>query len=169
MADSARDVRSVSTVVSRRDAVQQAFDCFGREAGFEKKSGSWYRHAEEVIAVSNIQKSQYGPSYYINQGYWLRRLGNERYPKIVRCHVQARLEDLLPEAEHRIVELLNVENEMPDRERVDELVLLLKGELLPLIEQGSSVTGLRAMLAGGLLAGAGITGPAQPLLAPDGV
>ena len=34
-------------------------------AGFTKKSGSWYRRGEETIAVLNLQKSQYGPSYYV--------------------------------------------------------------------------------------------------------
>jgi hypothetical protein len=28
--------------VSERDAVQRAFDQFGKESGFEKRSGSWY-------------------------------------------------------------------------------------------------------------------------------
>src|SRR6266540_5128131 len=104
--------------MSERNVVQQAFDRFGREARFEKKSGFWYRHSEEVIAVSNLQKSQYGPNYYFNQGFWLRQLGDERYPKVNQCHVQARLEDLLPESERRIGDLLNLEYEMADEERI---------------------------------------------------
>lgn len=150
--------------MSERNAIQQAFDQFGRDAGFEKKSGSWYRHADEVIGVSNLQKSQYGPNYYFNQGFWIRQLGPERYPKVNRCHVQARLEDLLPEAELRIAHLFDLENEMPDQIRIDELLALLSGDLLPLIEQASSVAGLRGLAETGALMGAGITRPAQPLL-----
>ncbi|MGH2571996.1 MAG: DUF4304 domain-containing protein [Actinomycetota bacterium] len=55
--------------MSEPNAVQQAFHLFGREAGFEKRSGSWYRHGEAVIAISNLQKSQYGPKFYFNQGF----------------------------------------------------------------------------------------------------
>lgn len=151
--------------MSERNVVQQAFDRFGQRAGFEKRSGSWYRHGEEVIAVSNLQKSQYGTSYYFNQAFWLRELGKEQYPKPNECHVQARLEDLLPEADSRIAALLDLDNEIADEERAAELGELLEGELLPLIEQGASVRALQAMLETGTLAGAGITGPAQPLLA----
>jgi len=151
--------------MSERNVVQRAFDEFGRDARFEKKSGSWYRHGQEVIAVSNLQKSQYGPRYYFNQGFWLRELGDERYPKPNKCHVQARLEGLLPAAEERINELLDLECEMSDEQRIHELRALLDDELLPLIERGSTIDGLRAMLADGTLRRAGIRGPAQPVLA----
>jgi hypothetical protein len=67
--------------MSGRNAVQQAFDRFGQDAGFEKKSGSWSRAGDEVISISNLQKSQYGPQYFFNQGFWLRELDDERYPK----------------------------------------------------------------------------------------
>ncbi len=154
--------------MTERDAVQQAFDRFGRDAGFEKKSGSWYQQGEEVIAVSNLQKSQYGPSYYFNQAFWLRQLGDERYPKVNKCHVQSRLEGLLPDAERRIHELLDLEHPMSEEDRINEFVSLLERELLPVIEQGSSIGGLQAMLQAGKLARAGITGPAQPVLAADG-
>lgn len=152
--------------MSERNAVQQAFDRFGREAGLERRSGSWYLQRDEVIAVSNLQKSQYGPGYYFNQGFWLRQLGDEPYPNVNRCHVQARLEDLLPDRERRIGELLDLDHRMPDDERMDALLTLLKAELMPLIQRGSSVSGLRAMLEADALAGAAIAGPAQLVLAP---
>jgi len=151
--------------MSERNIIQQAFDEFGREAGFEKKSGSWYRRGDEVIAVSNLQKSQYGPRYFFNQGFWLCELDDERYPKPNRLHVQARLEGLLPAAEERIGELLDLTFEMDDDERSRELRALLDRELLPLIERGCTIDGLRSMLADGTLRRAGIRGPAQPLLA----
>jgi hypothetical protein len=151
--------------MSERNAVQRAFDQFGTEAGFEKKSGSWYRHAEEVIAVSNLQKSQYGPQYYLNQGFWLRQLGDERYPKEWKCQVGARLGTLFPEESSRIDRLLDLEHEMADDERVAEIVGLLRKRLLPLIEQGGSIAGLRSMVDDGTLKGAAIMGPAQQVLA----
>src|SRR5438552_17336829 len=133
--------------MSERNVIQRVFDGFGRDTGFEKKSGNWYRRGEEVIAVSNLQKSQYAPRYYFNQGFWLRELGWERYPKPNECHVRLRLEGLLPTAEVRINELLDLEREMSDEQRMLELRALLDEELLPLIERGSTVDGLRVMLA----------------------
>jgi hypothetical protein len=151
--------------VSERNAVQRAFDEFGRQAGFEKKSGSWYRQSDEVIAAINLQKSQYGPLYYINVGFWLRQLDDERYPKMNQWHVLIRLEDLLPDAEKRIGELLNLDSPVSDEQRITELVALLDEQLLPVIERGSSMVGLRAMVDDGTFAGAGIRGPAHEALA----
>lgn len=150
--------------MSERNAVQQAFDRFGEDAGFEKKSGSWYRRGETVISISNLQKSQYGPQYYFNQGFWLRQLDDERYPKSHQAHIVARVEDLVPEAAQRIGQLLDLEFEMPDEERVDELVTLLSERLLPLIARGDSIAGLRSMVDDGTFAGAGVRGPAQEAL-----
>jgi hypothetical protein len=150
--------------MSERNAVQQAFDRFGKDAGLEKKSGSWYRRGDEVISISNLQKSQYGPQYYFNQGFWLRQLGDERYPKSNQAHIVTRVEDLLPEAEQRIGELLDLDCEMPDEQRIEELLALLNQRLVPLIERGDSIAGLRSMVDDGTFAGAGIRGPAQEAL-----
>lgn len=151
--------------MSERDAVQRAFDKFGKESGFEKKSGSWYRRGDEVISVSNLQKSQYGPQYYFNQAFWLRELGEERFPKDNKCHIRARLGSLLPEQADRLEHLLDLDFEMPDEPRIDELVGVLGEHLLPLIERGSSVAGRRGLLDEGAFKAAGIRGPAQEALA----
>jgi hypothetical protein len=151
--------------VSERDAVQRAFDQFGKQAGFEKKSGSWYQRAEEVISVSNLQKSQYGPQYYFNQAFWLRQFGDERSPKENNCHIRARLGSLLPDQADTIERLLDLDHQMPDEQRVEELVGLLRERLLPLIERGETVAGLRGLLDEGAFKAAGIRGPAQEALA----
>jgi hypothetical protein len=151
--------------MSERNAVQRAIDQFGKEAGFDKKSGSWYRRGDEVVAVSNLQKSQYGPQYYFNQGFWLRQVADERFPKPQKSHIFARLGSLLPDESSRIERLLDLDYEMPDDQRVEELVGLLNDRLLPLIARGSTVAGLRALRDEGAFKAAGITGPAQEALA----
>ena len=144
--------------------VHEALERFGCAAGLEKKSGAWYRHGDEVIAVSDLQKSQYGPQYYFNQGFWLRELGEERYPKPLKCHISLRLETLVPEERHRIACLLDLGRQVPDEKRIDEIVALLNDRILPVIERGSSLAGLREMVDDGTLASAAIRGPAQRLL-----
>lgn len=151
--------------MNRRDAVQVAFDQFGKGAGFEKKSGSWYRRTDEVISVSNLQKSQYGPQYYFNQAFWLRQFGDERAPKENKSHIRARLGALLPDEADRIDRLLDLDHLMPDELRIEELVGLLRERLLPIIERGGSVAGLRGLLDEGAFKAAGIRGPAQEALA----
>lgn len=147
--------------MSERDAIQRGFDQFGKEAGGEKKLGSWYRRSDEVISISNLQKSQYGPSYYFNQSFWLREIADEKFPKAHKAHIVARLDDLLPDQEQRVTELLDLEHPMPDDERERQLVALLNERLLPLIERGDSIKGLRFMVDDGTFAGAGIRGPAR--------
>lgn len=151
--------------MSDRNAVQKAFDRFGELPGFEKKSGSWYRRGHEVISVSNLQKSQYGPKYYFNQAFWLRQLGDERFPKDYKCHIVARLGALFPDKETRINQLLDLEQHMPDEQRIEELVDLLRTRLLPLIERAGSLAGLRALVDEGVFKAAGVSGSAQEVLA----
>lgn len=151
--------------MSERNAVQQAFDGWGRVAGMEKKSGSWYRIGDEVISVTNLQKSQYGPSYYVNQAFWLRQLGDELYPKDNKCHIRLRLGSLLGEGSDRLEHLLDMDYLMDDSDRIQELTGILNGRLLPVIERGSSLAGLRSLLDEGVFKAAGIRGPAQQLLA----
>ena len=152
--------------MSERNAVQRAFDQFGKEAGFEKRSGSWYGLSDEVISISNLQKSQFGPQYYFNQAFWLRQLGEDRFPKENEAHIRARLGSLVPpEESERLERLLDLEYALPDEQRVTELVTRLRERLQPLIERGSSVAGLRSMLDDGTFSHAGIRGHAQDVLA----
>lgn len=151
--------------MSVRNVVQQAVDGWGKASGFEKRSGSWYRTSEEVISVLNLQKSQYGPSYYLNQAFWLRELGDERYPKENKCHIRLRLGSLLDADAARLDQLLDLDYAVPDIDRVVALTAILNDQLLPVIERGSSPAGLRSLLDEGVFKSAGIRGSAQQLLA----
>jgi hypothetical protein len=151
--------------MSERNVVQQVVDDWGKALGFEKRSGSWYRTGDEVISVSNLQKSQYGPSYYFNQAFWLRELGDERYPKDNKCHIRLRLGSLLGADAERLDQLLNLDDPVSDVDRVVALTTILNDRLLPVIERGSSLAGLRSLLDEGVFKAAGIRGPAQQLLA----
>jgi hypothetical protein len=148
-----------------RNALIEAAERFGRQAGLEKKSGAWYHHSAETIAVSQFQKSQHGSQYYFNQGFWLRLLGDEHYPKESKCHIRTRLEALVPGKRHRIAFLLDLGRDIPDDLRIEEVVALLNAHILPVIERGSSLAGLQALIDDGTLASAAILGPAQRALA----
>jgi hypothetical protein len=147
------------------DTVKRALYDFGRDAGLTRKSGAWYREGEGTIAVVHLQRSDYGPSYYVNLAFWLRELGDERYPRAWTCHVQARLGSLVPEESDRVRELFDLEQPMSDEDRMASISALLRSRVLPVIERGSSVAGLRAMLADGTLRHPAIMGPAQEVLA----
>ncbi len=94
----------------------------------------------------------------------MRPLGSERYPREERCHIGLRLDTSLSGAGKRIQQLLDLEEPIPDDQRSAELVQLMQQSVLPLVERGCSIEGLRAMHEDGTLDGAAIRGPAYGLL-----
>ena len=59
---------------------------------------AWYMRTDEVIATCDLQKSQYGPSYYLNVGYYLRSSGDMTHPKSYECDISLRGEVFLGDA-----------------------------------------------------------------------
>src|SRR5690349_16163326 len=124
------DLRQMST----RNIIQTTFDEFGKSLGGSKKSGSWYITGPEAIAVLNLQKSQYGPRYYLNVGLWFLGVGPATNPKPSHCHVQSRLESLVPAADRQHLEdLLDLDFAVDEQERRAELLAVLTSQLEPLL------------------------------------
>jgi hypothetical protein len=147
-----------------RNDIQQEFDAFGQSAGMLKHSGFWYGTSSEVISLLNLQKSQHGPNYYVNVGFWLRALGGARFPRERECHVRIRLDSLVADRAGEVRALLDLESDIPSGERGPCLHDLLASRLKPLLEQASSLEGIRKLQGQGLLKGAAIRGPALPPL-----
>ena len=70
------------------EPIRALFDKTLREQGFKKAAGSWYSDRPETVLVVNLQKSQYGYSFYINLGIWLKAVGESVAPKEHHCHVR---------------------------------------------------------------------------------
>ena len=130
--------------MSVRNLIQTTIDEFGRSLGGSKNSGSWYFTGPDAIAVLNLQKSQYGPRYYLNVGLWLLGVGAATNPKPTHCHVQSRLEELVPSDLRRNVELLlDLDYAIVDEERRTRLLGVLTAQLEPLVEAGTSPGGIK--------------------------
>jgi Domain of unknown function (DUF4304) len=149
--------------MSERDAVQTTFDAFAREAGFAKKSGTWYRRQGEAIIVLQLQKSHWGRQHYVNVALWLLPLGEADHPKEPQCHIRTRLSRLVPpEDEAHLDQLLDLDAGVADRER--ELLEFLRTRLLPLVDATATLEQLRTEPGHALLKSALVVGPAQRLL-----
>jgi len=99
----------------KTNVLQDVLAEFAPDFGFERHKSDWYLLDEDVTTILNLQKSQYGRSYYLNLAWWLRQLGDERYPKPWHGHAHIRLEDATGEEKrHQVTELLNLENEISD-------------------------------------------------------
>jgi len=64
-----------------------------KERRFRKTRTTWHREFAEVIAVFNMQTSQWDCNhYYINIGIYLKCLGSRKDPPEYECHVRTRLD-----------------------------------------------------------------------------
>ncbi len=150
--------------MAERNVIQHAFDEFGKDAGMLKQSGTWYRTPEGVTQALNLQKSQYGPSYYVNVGWWLRGLGDVKFPKDHQWHISIRLESLVANRADEVKALLDLDTAIAEAERRQQLRDLLESELHPVLDRTSSLDGLRELRREGRLKAAAVRGPAIPIL-----
>jgi hypothetical protein len=133
--------------------VHIAFDRFGRAVGMELHKRAWYQRTEEVITVCGLQKSQYGPSYYVNVGFNFAGLDSDPHPHPERCHLRVRIEQFIRD-EGQVAEvrgLLDLEREIDESVREDRLFEIFDEYLAPVVRRSSSVAGIRAMVADGTL------------------
>lgn len=67
---------------------------------FIKKSSTWRLHREDIITVVNMQRSNFSNSYYINMGFFFKKIEplNEN-PFDYQCHLRARIEAFLSTGE----------------------------------------------------------------------
>lgn len=85
--------------------------------GFKKKGNNWVSNGETVNKIVNLQKSQYGNSFYINYGYILKSLPLKGWTS----HVEDRLGSDDKVKNRRIMDLLDLENAIAPSERLPEL------------------------------------------------
>ena len=151
--------------MSERNVIQSTFDEFGKSAAATKKSGSWYRRGDDTVFVLDLQKSNYATRYFVNVALWLLPLGDADAPNENKCHVRSRLTQLVPSSvEARVNELFDLGAPIDDATRRTEVLAVLREHLLPLMDTGSTIDGLRSGAGQRLIEKSLVTGPAQRLL-----
>lgn len=61
------------------------------DIGFKYCKKNYYYQSEELIAVINVQKSNYDDSYYVNYGFCVKAIHDRlEYPKINECDIIGR-------------------------------------------------------------------------------
>lgn len=131
--------------------------------GFSRRRNSWIRRNDEIVEVINLQKSQWSPQYYLNFGFWLRSLGEELFPRTERCHINGRVNRVVPSG-GGLVELLDLASDIEDAQRSDALVRVLVGELVPFVDGTRTEHGLRSHFKAGRFESCGVHVRARPLL-----
>ncbi len=98
--------------------------------GYKKKGFSWVKNGDEISKLVKLRRSQFGELYYIDYGFNINSMPVEKGT----THVDGGFGSVNLERNARINDLLYLENNIPDDERLEGLEELLKIELLPRIE-----------------------------------
>jgi hypothetical protein len=146
------------------DVARRTVDEAARLAGMTKRSGTWYRQRGDVIAVLNLQRSQYSPLYYVNLAWWLCALGPDQFPSDHKCHVRMRADGDARESWARMAELLDLERDIPEEARASALGTLMRMEVLPFLIDNASVERLKTLATEGGFRHGLVMGSAFPFL-----
>lgn len=115
-------------------------------SGFKKKANTWYLDNPETIVIVNVQKSSYGPKYYLNVAVWLKRLGKAHVPKEHKCHIRCRWNSLIPMDEKQLERLMDLgDTSLSDEKRIAEIATLMQKYVLPFLSKSTSLEGLRSI------------------------
>jgi hypothetical protein len=129
--------------------IKMVVDSSFRSHGFNKTGSTWYKDCPESTLVANLQKSQYGDSYYLNLGVWLKALGESLAPKEHQCHIRLRLNNMVGKS---LDQALNMENaELGENDRRQIIAAAVENEAIPWLISCASTDGIRAQFEAGLL------------------
>lgn len=84
--------------------------------GFKRKGNNWVQNGSELSKIINLQKSNYSNAFYINYGYVIKCL-----ELTSSTHIENRLSSIDSEEQKKITDLLDLEKEMPNEQRLTEL------------------------------------------------
>ena|SRR5687768_5205063 len=117
--------------------------------GYKKSGPTWRRAKDDTLQVLNLQKSDFGDSFYLNVGLYLTALGDERRPTEYRCHVRCRAERLMPREEIAEMRgLLDFTTDVPSERRYQELRELISAFPLAWLDANTTEAALRDTLTG---------------------
>lgn len=113
--------------------------------GFRKRRSTWHLLRPETVLVVNVQKSEFGPTCYVNLGVYLRALGPEKTPPEYRCHIRTRL-DRLPDAPSTLLASLDLESPLTPDQRAAALRHHVLTSAIPWLEERATEAKARTAL-----------------------
>ena len=98
--------------------------------GFKKKGNYWVINGDKITKMVNLQKSQFGNSFYINYGYILQALPLG----VFKTHVENRIAFSTKDENLKLHELLDLDSNISDEERIKSLKEILQNKLVSKIQ-----------------------------------
>ena len=105
--------------------------------GFKRKGNNWVYNGEYLSKIINLQRSNYGNSFYINYGFIIKGL-----ELTTTYHVHDRLASVDKVEQDRITTLLDLDVEMSREFRLVELNMLIKEKIVLKIQSINTVVDL---------------------------
>jgi Domain of unknown function (DUF4304) len=137
-----------------------------REAGFKVRSNTWHKQCQDTILVVNLQKSQWGPQFYINLAVWVRQLGEASAPKEYQCHIRQRATSLPDRRAKDLERALDLDDEsLSMQEREACIGEFMRESAIPFVESLSTMEGIRSALEAQVLKGCFVNRELKELLA----
>ncbi len=124
--------------------------------GFKRKASSWYRQAEGVLQVVNLQRSAYGAQYYVN--LCCVPVGMEvdgmPMPKVHNCPIQIRLTEAFPDRKGEIENVFDLETtSLNAAEPKEQLARFAQELIFPFLANAKDVPSLRHAIEHGRFEG----------------
>lgn len=120
-----------------------------KTAGFVKKGSALYLDGKDTISVINLQRLNWSDQYYINVGFYLKKLGEDIYPQYNHCHLYYRLERLFPDYRELIANSCSLS--VSDTKKLAELAEFCKMQLIPFLKECAHESKLRELMIQGKL------------------
>ena len=101
--------------------------------GFIYQNKNYYYTNDDLIIVFNCQKSSYENAYYINYGFWIKEIHeNKKFPTIEECDIMGRFSSMIDEKVKYIfcLDALNKESFVTDIKRNVNI------SIIPVMEKG---------------------------------
>ena len=127
---------------------------FLKPLGFKKSKSRWHLYHDEVIVVIELHRSSWGPQYYFEIGLYLRPLGDLLTPTEVQCHIRTRLATVCGQEDKGPVgKLFDLEHQISDKDRSEEIVSVLEQSLIPFLNTCTSLKDLSQHFISGFFRG----------------
>ena len=130
-----------------RKSFISSFDKIMMKNYFKKRGNKWINIKDDITKIIMLQKSNFGNNYYINYGYNINNLELGS----TNMHIENRLhfDDDLQRV--HMWDLLNLDNEIDDNQRIQEIELILNKYIFSEMSRINSVNDIKMFLGSSLL------------------
>lgn len=123
---------------------------FAEEGGFKKTYGGWIKTSREVISVIELQKSNFGNSYYLNLKFFIQGIFETTY-SINKKLVKVDCGDVFLRPPKEYEELLNLDSKIATEERRRGIHGLFVDFILPMAREASTRKGIKLLSETGMI------------------